>query len=267
LLRCRAAGRDADLFLLVWIIPSWIVFELSPAKLPHYTMPLYPALALLGARALLAAQARLRVGSRFGVWGWWSVAAALPLVAAAAVWFSDIAPEARISAVVFVVGLIGLPVWGTMLVAVQFIRGHRWASAAITAAGAGAFALALLLHGIVPSLVRQERPRFLSGNLTERFFAIVRDIDPQGRRPLASVYREDSVVFQSRGRVEKIAEKDQAAWLAMNPSGILIGIRSIDAAHRNAFELGEYAVLAPAHWSDGKYSEPPPRSTTPRDQP
>jgi 4-amino-4-deoxy-L-arabinose transferase-like glycosyltransferase len=39
-------------FLLAWIIPSWIIFELVPTKLPHYTLPLYPALALLAALAV-----------------------------------------------------------------------------------------------------------------------------------------------------------------------------------------------------------------------
>lgn len=33
-------------FLLAWIIPSWIVFELMPTKLPHYPLPVYAALAL-----------------------------------------------------------------------------------------------------------------------------------------------------------------------------------------------------------------------------
>ena len=39
-------------FCLAWLIPAWIVFEIVPTKLPHYTMPLYPALALLIAWAL-----------------------------------------------------------------------------------------------------------------------------------------------------------------------------------------------------------------------
>ena len=38
--------------LLAWLVPSWIVFEAVPTKLPHYTLPLYPALFLLAARAL-----------------------------------------------------------------------------------------------------------------------------------------------------------------------------------------------------------------------
>lgn len=38
-------------FLLAWLLPAWLVFELTPTKLPHYVMPLYPALALLTAAA------------------------------------------------------------------------------------------------------------------------------------------------------------------------------------------------------------------------
>ena len=34
-------------FLLAWLIPSWIVFEVVVTKLPHYVLPLYPAIAIL----------------------------------------------------------------------------------------------------------------------------------------------------------------------------------------------------------------------------
>ncbi|MBV9432247.1 MAG: glycosyltransferase family 39 protein [Hyphomicrobiales bacterium] len=47
----RARGDDAVLFLLAWLVPSWLVFEAVPTKLPHYVLPLYPAIALLVARA------------------------------------------------------------------------------------------------------------------------------------------------------------------------------------------------------------------------
>jgi 4-amino-4-deoxy-L-arabinose transferase-like glycosyltransferase len=35
------------LFLLAWIVPTWIVFEAVPTKLPHYVLPLYPAVTAL----------------------------------------------------------------------------------------------------------------------------------------------------------------------------------------------------------------------------
>jgi 4-amino-4-deoxy-L-arabinose transferase-like glycosyltransferase len=34
-------------FLLAWLVPAWIVFELVITKLPHYVLPLYPAIAIL----------------------------------------------------------------------------------------------------------------------------------------------------------------------------------------------------------------------------
>jgi 4-amino-4-deoxy-L-arabinose transferase-like glycosyltransferase len=34
-------------WLIAWLVPMWILLELVPTKLPHYTLILYPALALL----------------------------------------------------------------------------------------------------------------------------------------------------------------------------------------------------------------------------
>jgi 4-amino-4-deoxy-L-arabinose transferase-like glycosyltransferase len=39
-------------FLLAWVVPCWIVFELVVTKLPHYVLPLYPAIAILIAREI-----------------------------------------------------------------------------------------------------------------------------------------------------------------------------------------------------------------------
>jgi len=39
-------------FALAWIVPSWLVFEAVPTKLPHYTMPLFPAVAVLTVMAI-----------------------------------------------------------------------------------------------------------------------------------------------------------------------------------------------------------------------
>lgn len=38
-------------FAALWILPFWLVFEATPTKLVHYTMPTYPMLALLAAWA------------------------------------------------------------------------------------------------------------------------------------------------------------------------------------------------------------------------
>ncbi len=48
----RARREPAVAFLLAWLVPSWLLFEAIPTKLPHYVLPLYPAIAILAAVAL-----------------------------------------------------------------------------------------------------------------------------------------------------------------------------------------------------------------------
>ncbi len=43
----RARTEPGCKVLLAWVVPTWIAFELVPTKLPHYVLPLYPALAIL----------------------------------------------------------------------------------------------------------------------------------------------------------------------------------------------------------------------------
>ncbi|AXK79795.1 glycosyltransferase family 39 protein [Pseudolabrys taiwanensis] len=43
----RARKEPGAQFLLAWLVPSWIVFEVVMTKLPHYVLPLYPAIAIL----------------------------------------------------------------------------------------------------------------------------------------------------------------------------------------------------------------------------
>ena len=50
----RARREPAVLFCLAWILPTWVVFELTATKLIHYVLPTYPALAVLCAAGWLA---------------------------------------------------------------------------------------------------------------------------------------------------------------------------------------------------------------------
>ena len=71
-----AARREPGTkFLLAWLVPSWIVFEIVMTKLPHYVLPLYPAIAILIAGIV---DARLLSRTRWLAGGtiWWFVVAA-----------------------------------------------------------------------------------------------------------------------------------------------------------------------------------------------
>jgi len=69
--------EPATKFLLAWLVPSWLVFEMVVTKLPHYVLPLYPAIAILIAGAI---DTRALSGKRWLVWGtvWWFLG---PLIA------------------------------------------------------------------------------------------------------------------------------------------------------------------------------------------
>jgi 4-amino-4-deoxy-L-arabinose transferase-like glycosyltransferase len=48
------SSSPAQRFCLAWLLPTWIACEIIPTKLPHYVLPVYPALALLIAQAACA---------------------------------------------------------------------------------------------------------------------------------------------------------------------------------------------------------------------
>ncbi|MBV8505638.1 MAG: glycosyltransferase family 39 protein [Alphaproteobacteria bacterium] len=105
--RRAAAGR----FLLAWLGPAWIFFELVPTKLPHYVLPLYPALALLAGGALAEGLAKNLVGparfvySAVGVlWGAVTIALGSALLILP-LWFGGIVSPAVFVAVLAMLGL------------------------------------------------------------------------------------------------------------------------------------------------------------------
>jgi len=68
-------------FLLAWLVPSWIVFEIVVTKLPHYVLPLYPAVAILTARALQRHTLSDAIWLKRAALWWPGVAVVLPIVA------------------------------------------------------------------------------------------------------------------------------------------------------------------------------------------
>jgi 4-amino-4-deoxy-L-arabinose transferase-like glycosyltransferase len=171
-------------FALCWLIPTWLVFELLPTKLVHYTLPAYPALAMLMAAALRAPLGRI---SR-------AVGAALSALAGAL--FAGLVgylykahgdpgdlPVAILAALLF------LAAGGVGAVLVT----RRTAAIALVAAGAlGIAAHAALVGLFVPRL----EPLLLSPRLEE---ALERaDLAPRGGAPgpvAVTGYAEPSMIF------------------------------------------------------------------------
>jgi len=136
----RARREPGAQYLLAWLVPSWIVFEMVLTKLPHYVLPLYPAIAILTAGAL-----ERRVLSR----SW--------LMKGAAWWFA-IPALASILAVVGAIVLTRQPAfvaWPLLAVAMIFGLFAWWlyedgrAERSLLNAVVAALFLAFAIYGVV----------------------------------------------------------------------------------------------------------------------
>jgi 4-amino-4-deoxy-L-arabinose transferase-like glycosyltransferase len=97
----RQRAAPPTRFLIAWIVPSWLVFELVATKLPHYPLPLYPAIALLAAQWMLAPAERFRSLARF--------ACAVALVVVAGFGLADLALPFVVRAGLHTSDLLGVP--------------------------------------------------------------------------------------------------------------------------------------------------------------
>lgn len=177
----RARREPGAQFLLAWLVPSWIVFEIVLTKLPHYVLPLYPAIAILTVGAL-----ERRVLSR----SW--------LRRGAAWWFAIPA----ITSVIAVIGAITVtrqPVflaWPFVGAALIFGLFAWWlyddsrAERSLLNAAVAAMFLAFAVYGVVlPALT----PLFPSAEIARA----LRNVVCVGPKAAAAGFQEPSLVFMT----------------------------------------------------------------------
>ncbi len=177
----RARREPGAQFLLAWLIPSWIVFEAVLTKLPHYVLPLYPAIAILTAGAL-----ERRVLSR----SW--------LMRGAAWWFA-IPALGSIVAVIGAVMLTRQPAfaaWPFIAAALIFglfawwLYDNNHAERSLLNALVAALMLAFAVYGVVvPSLT----PVFPSAEIARA----LRNVTCIGPKAASAGYHEPSLVFMT----------------------------------------------------------------------
>ena len=177
----RARREPGAQFLLAWLVPSWIVFEAVMTKLPHYVLPLYPAIAILTVGAL-----ERRVLSR----SW--------LMRGAAWWFA-IPAMMSVIAVVAAITLTRQPVFlAWPFVAASLIFGlFAWwmyedarAERSLLNAAVASLFLSVAVYGIVmPALT----PLFPSAEIARA----LRNVVCVGPKAAAAGFHEPSLVFMT----------------------------------------------------------------------
>lgn len=214
-------SRRAELFCLCWVLPSWIVFEITATKLPHYVMPLFPPLALLTARTLLAAStgratAVFSIASRFIIYAWLGVTVVLGVgvLSACLLLFDDSWGG---------VFNVALPVAILALIA-NAVLAFRTIQSVVRRKPARsmrrAISMAVVLWIVALGLVSPHTPSLWA---TRAVAGVLDRLDPAHARPLASTYPEDSVVFATRGRVRLMPSLDSLdEFLAAHPDALAI---------------------------------------------
>lgn len=277
-------SRAAELFCLAWILPAWLVFELSATKLPHYVMPLFPPLALLSARTLLAASAAATANAaaprtaprRFPAASgrlattvyvlWIGVTAAAVAILAASLLLFDASWTGPLPLAILTATSL-LLVQVCLIARVAFSIARRKPARAFRAALAIAVILWVTSLGMI-------LPRAPSLWPTAALARSLRSIDPTSSRPLATLYHEDSLIFDTRGRAIRLDTPDRIApFLALHPDALIILRQSDLPAHPElrplayirGFNLARFARerLAIAHAIPIRPPQPPPADARP----
>lgn len=187
LIAAFSARRDfAFWFLLSWLIPGWLIFEFAATKLPHYTLPLFPALAGLAAAAAMKPGRAPSVWRRAGALIYAGAGFALAAATAALPHVFG-APALAIGAGFAALVIAVMTLWASL----EFWRGAALKGVAI-AVPSGALVAVVLLAGILPRLDDLAVSPRLSAALDDAGLHPLRDGAPPAA--LAGFY-EPSAVF------------------------------------------------------------------------
>ena len=239
-------------FCLCWIAPTWIAFELILTKLPHYTLPTYPAIACLAAAGLLAP-----AGNRWPRWGvylvrgfaavWLVVGVALACLPPVATWVL----EARIDTVGVLTALAVVPV---LVVTLVLLR-HGRSIGAFGCAGAAALMLYI-------SAYAYQLPNLQTVWMSPRIAEAVARAKLCPATTLATVpYREPSLVFLLGTGTKLTDVKGAADHLLRDPA---CGLALVGAQERGPFlslmraakvEPREVDRISGLNYSTGKKAE------------
>jgi 4-amino-4-deoxy-L-arabinose transferase-like glycosyltransferase len=212
-----AARREKGAkFLLAWIVPAWILLELVITKLPHYVLPLYPAIAILIAGVvdtnILARQRWLTRGA--GSWFFMPMVIGIGMVIVLVVFGRQ----------------LGLFAWPFIVASMIF---GLWAWRLFEADGAehsllrGIVASVLLTFGIYAFIIPYIATAFPSATLSH----ILREANCKDPQVAAAGYHEPSLVFLA-GTSTRLADGTDAAEF-LRSGGCRFAL--VEARHERAF--------------------------------
>jgi len=231
-------------FLLAWVVPFWLLIEVIPTKLPHYPLPVFPALAVILVCAIdivpspikATRQLGLRIGRILLLMGDYLMAGLSFLLAGFTLWVAvTFGGKSLAFALVFAaiaMAAIGVVIWQNVV----WLRGGSIRAVAF-ALLAGAIFHVTFFAGVLPTLARVHVSTSIDQTLNEM------NLKPAAIA--ASGFHEPSLIFL-RGRDVLLVDGGEAAlFLAEAPGGLaLVEARQNEAFQDMARKLG-LALLPP----------------------
>lgn len=212
------------LFLVAWIVPTWIVFEFITTKLPHYVVPTFPAIAILMGLALKDIPGLL-TGLKQRVFHW--------VVSVAAIGVSGVLIALPVAAHIEFNGEIGTDAWiaalaGVLALITVGVLAYAPSLRTLGVAGIGAIAVYGAMFGVVIPNIDAMWPSERVGRIVERL---------EGCETLSITtlgYREPSNAFYL-GTDTLLADNADAAAdvLVSDPA---CGLAIVDRAEREGFD-------------------------------
>lgn len=218
-------AEPAIRFLVCWLVPAWLIFELTPTKLVHYTLPTFGALALLAAAALTRPIGKV---SRFAGAG---LAILAGLILAAIVVYG-LTEFGRSTAQTWATITIVFAVLAALIGA--FLLLHRAAVTALVVS----LALGVVAHGTLAGTLRQLRPLSVAPQLQKALEQA--DLQPRPGRPgpvAITGFHEPSFVFLN-GRDTDLTDAEGAARALSEGRPAIVEAREADAFRTESARLG-----------------------------
>lgn len=228
-------GEGAIVLCLAWLLPMWLVFELTATKLAHYTMVLFPALAMLVGHVIVSVPS-----DRYRAMRWLGIGMYV-LVAALAVALTPYLVSVYSSKPVngwhlFGSGVIAV---GAIMAVVYTVRRKPIRGLTLSILTSAIFAW-VAFEGVLPTLDRLALTPRLASMLDRNEAHPLRD----DTGPVALVgYHEPSAVFTlgtetnlltadeaaiwiiaARGRAVVVEEREREAFLRALPAGTAVEV-------------------------------------------
>ena len=221
-------GRDilrhpASRFCFAWIVGYWLAIELVPTKLPHYILPVMPALTLLVAGALLSPLPPASRIQRGFILAGYILAAIWGAVLVAASFWLAITYGGKTGGWAFIwAALIALLVSFVLWRLWNWYRGHHLGDL-LAICGAGLAVHLVLIAGLFASLSQIHIANRLKNHIASL---------PDRPAAIALVgYHEPSAVFHLGQDILLLDVKQAALFMAEAPDGLAV----IEKRHRAEF--------------------------------